>query len=569
MSNLTSRFKKFEVRVRIVRSWRGMAIGACLGAGACAVWALLDWRGVLFTEWSWMGAVLGVSALAGLMAGALLRVPQAALAASIDRRAGLEDRLTTARERQGGEDSFDDALQMDAEEKILTLQPNKVFPIRFGRWHGGALVLTALAAMLFLLGNTPIMLGEDARKAQEELKKDGKTVERITKKNFETPEAKSEMSEAEKKLADEMRKYQRELEKAHITKEESLQKANELNEQAEKLAKMAAQSAQQSLAQAETIRGQMEKGELQKAGLNDLAAQMASMSAADRKEKLAQAKKEAKDIQKQLDELKKQLDAINKKLANPNLTPEERKKLEKEKSEIQKAISALEAKELENQAMQKALEMSQEARDIFKKMMDDPIYKQIMDLARKLEQDAESASQSGKGKMTDAEREALRKELEELAQKLKDPKAMKEYLDALLQAMLEAKRLGRCNGLSSGINGLLSMGLTSPPGPGAPTEDIWHGDSGKVYHLDKAAESKGKTTTSVISGQAREATGPQAYVEIKAPSLVGNRSSVPYQNVLPSYAKKAESALDRQQIPKEHQKRVKEYFESLTDSKKG
>ena len=52
-------------------------------------------------------------------------------------------------------------------------------------------------------------------------------------------------------------------------------------------------------------------------------------------------------------------------------------------------------------------------------------------------------------------------------------------------------------------------------------------------------------------------------IEIKAPTTVGNRSSVPYTQVLPSYKKKAESAMNRQEIPKEHQKRVKAYFESL------
>lgn len=60
-----------------------------------------------------------------------------------------------------------------------------------------------------------------------------------------------------------------------------------------------------------------------------------------------------------------------------------------------------------------------------------------------------------------------------------------------------------------------------------------------------------------------EGPGPETYVEIKAPTTVGTRSSVPYVKVLPSYKRKAESALDRQQIPKQHEKRVREYFDSL------
>lgn len=57
--------------------------------------------------------------------------------------------------------------------------------------------------------------------------------------------------------------------------------------------------------------------------------------------------------------------------------------------------------------------------------------------------------------------------------------------------------------------------------------------------------------------------GLEMTFEIKAPTFKGTRSSVPYQNVLPSYAKKAESALNQNEIPKEHQQRVKRYFESL------
>ena len=84
-----------------------------------------------------------------------------------------------------------------------------------------------------------------------------------------------------------------------------------------------------------------------------------------------------------------------------------------------------------------------------------------------------------------------------------------------------------------------------------------------INKLDKEAESKGATQSTMINGQKRKGAGEESYIEIKAPTNVGTRSSVPYTKVLPSYKKKAESALNRQEIPKEHQKRVKEYFESL------
>jgi hypothetical protein len=350
-----------------------------------------------------------------------------------------------------------------------------------------------------------------------------------------------------------------------------LQKANELSQKADELAKQAAQSLQQNLEQAQTALSNMQKGDLEKGGFGDMSSQMAGMSEGEKDRLLATAKKEAEEIQKKLDALKRQLEELKKKLENPNLSPEERKKLEALKKELEKQIASLEAQKDANKSEQKAIELSKEAQEVFRKMMEDPLYKKLLDIQKKLERDSESASKTGRPEMTDEERRKLKEQLEKLAASLKDPKAMKEYLEALIKAMEEAKRLGRCNGAAIGINGLpLNMGMNQPPpGPGDTTPGVWQGGIGQVYKLDKPTPSRGSTTTSVISGSSRDATGPQAYVEIRAPSLVGNRSGVPYQNVLPSYERKAESALERQQIPKEQQKRVKEYFESLTGSKKG
>ena len=327
---------------------------------------------------------------------------------------------------------------------------------------------------------------------------------------------------------------------------------------------------QQDLAQAQTAQEQMEKAESMPNMSPDMAAQMTPMSPAERSKRLKDAKREGKKIREELERLKKRLEEIKKRLADPNLSAKERELLEAEKKELEKAISELEAKDQLNQALQKALELSQEAKDVFKKMANDPLFKKIAELMRKLERDTSAAAKSGKGKLTDEERKKIKEQLEKLAQELKDPEKMNAYLEAMLKAMEDAKKLGRCNNAMLGINGLPSLpGMLAPPGPGAPSEDIWQGDNHHVYKLDKPAESKGKTTTSVISGDVRQSDGPQPYIEIKAPSVVGNRSSVPYENVLPSYTKKAESALNRQEIPKQHQKRVKQYFDSLTGAGKG
>lgn len=70
-----------------------------------------------------------------------------------------------------------------------------------------------------------------------------------------------------------------------------------------------------------------------------------------------------------------------------------------------------------------------------------------------------------------------------------------------------------------------------------------------------------------VRGQ-RQKNGEEWFVEVKAPSAMGDRTSVPYQKVLPKYREAAEKAIDREAIPKQHEQRVKEYFESLTGNKK-
>ena len=102
------------------------------------------------------------------------------------------------------------------------------------------------------------------------------------------------------------------------------------------------------------------------------------------------------------------------------------------------------------------------------------------------------------------------------------------------------------------------------PGGGGVSKDDFFADTGVINKLDEGVEGQGKTNATMVTGQRREGMGEDAYVEIKAPTNVGTRSSIPYTKVLPSYKRKAESALNRQEIPKEHQKRVKEYFESLS-----
>jgi len=559
MTEISDKLKGFARRVRMVRSWKGMAMGACIGAGISAVWAVLDWVGVAYTEWAWMGALVASGAVLGTLAGYLGRVPAEALSRSIDRRAKLEDRLSTAAERREGHTAFDEAQRSDAESSLASLQPKSVYPIRAGKWHGGAVAFSALAAAIFLLGNSPIWLSDDARKEREELQQQGKKIERVTREELNSPEAHEKMSEAQKKLADDLRKLQRDLEKAHMSKAEALQKANEIEKQAQDLIQQTSKDAQKNLDTAKKALEKMQQDALTQAGMPNVTPQQANMSNSERAEAMRQQQQKMDQMQSLMNSLQNQLSQVEKKLKDPNLSAAERKALEEQKKALEKQLGDAKKGLEDAKKEMEALKLSADAQKLIEKMMSDPLYKELQALAQKLSQSSQAAEQSGQPSLTKEQQEALRKELEELMEKLKDDKAMKEYLKALLEAMKNAAGTSMANSLCMGLQPLIPI-----PGSGGPgTHERMMKDIGMVNHSEHGGEGKGKGNASMVTGQQRPTVGEQAYVEIKAPTTVGNRSSVPYVKVLPSYRKKAESALGHQQIPKEYEKRVKEYFESL------
>lgn len=533
-------------------------MGACAGALAAAGWSLLDWMGRADATPIGMAALAGAGFVLGGLVGSFLRVPDEALRASIDRRAHLENRLTAS----AVDVPFAEEIRADAEAHLRAVRPAELYPIRIGRWHGGALAAMALAASIFLLGSTPLLLSADAKATREELAKKGKVVERVTKEQFETPEARKEMSDAERRLAEEARRLQRDLEKGRMNREEALQRANELQQKAEQLTKQAAQETQKSLAQAETAMERMERAALEKAGLGEIDPSLLQMPQGQKEDLKAKNAARQEQLKKQLAAIDKKLAEIAKKLAKKGLSDAERKALEEERKSLEAQKAALQKESEKAQKEGEALKLSDEAKGTLDKMRNHELMKEIRKLAEEMAKSAQAASKDGRPKMTPEQRAEMKKKLEELLSKLKDDEAMQEYLKQMLEAMRngmeQAGETERAGELSMALMGLLGM-------KGAPDvgEDGTFMDTGHVNKLDKPEAGKGKTFDTQVSGARRE-TGEESFVEIKAPTTVGNRTSVPYTKVLPSYRKKAEQALGRQEIPKEHEKRVRAYFESLT-----
>jgi multidrug efflux pump subunit AcrA (membrane-fusion protein) len=286
---------------------------------------------------------------------------------------------------------------------------------------------------------------------------------------------------------------------------------------------------------------------------------MNGMSPMDRKSAMEKAKAKLAEAKRRAEDLEKQLAELRKKLENGALSDAERKALEAQKRALEASKKEAEAAQRDAAQQIQDLQLSPEAEAVFRKMREHPLYKELQEMAAKMKADAKGAAGGKRPQLTKEEIEAMRRKLEEFAKAMQDEKALEAYLQALKEAMESGASMGRCNGVCMGLGGIP---LPGAGGPGADDDSMVF-DSGKVNQLEQGRKGAGKTQTTGVRGLMRETPEEDPYIEIKAPATVGNRSSVPYVQVLPSYRKKAESALDRQQIPKEHQKRVREYFNSL------
>lgn len=590
--------KRFEKRVRLVRSWRGLAIGLVVGGVACAVWAGLDWLRVTYTEWSWMGFVLAGTGLVGALWGYLARIPAKALSDSIDRRGGLQDRLTTSMEF-GGSNDFENALREDAAEKVKQLKAKELYPVKVGKVQAGAVAMAILASTIFLLGNSPMLLPPDARKEREELKKVGQSVERIAKPLTETDKP-GDLTDAERRMAEELRKLQRDLQKSKIDKEEALQKVNELAKQTKEIVKERAELTSQNMEKAESALEKLQKAELEKAGLKmdpETMKALQEMNKAQGKkgdpadkdksdqqkfdQKMQQLNQEQKALEQkqeklseQKSELQKKLDKVNSELKNPNLTAEQKKALE----ELQKKMSEM-LKKLEKELaeIQKAIDQimkNKEIQELMRKINEHPKMKELQEMAAKLAENAKMGENGEMPELSKEDIEAMKEKLKEaeeamkeLAKQLKDPQALQEFMEQLEEALKNMDQLE----LNASMC-MMCLGLFNIPLPGLPMPspsnpiDFMANDTGKINKSENGKEGQGQTTITQIKGQ-RQKSGEESYVEIKGPTTVGNRSGVKYTKVLPSYKKKAEEAMNKKTIPKQHEKRVKEYFDSLAGGK--
>jgi DNA repair exonuclease SbcCD ATPase subunit len=452
MNELNSNLKPFARRVRVLRAWRGAALGLLFGASVSAIWAVIDWIGFWLTEWSWLGIICASGLVLGAVVGAFWKVKPSDVALAVDSRAGLKDRLGTAIERQASDAGADEAVRRDALDNVKRLEPKRVFPLRVGRWQYTALGAAALASSIFLMGSSAILLTEDGRELAAELSKKADAIERVAKP-LEDPEGPMEATPEEKALAKEMRDFAKRLRRAKMTEEEGLQKANELAEKARELAKERVQNAEQAM---QTAQQSAAMKSLDEQGLTNEDMEKLKLDAAQQdllEEMMENLNIDPSSLENSQNALSQEslsqmgLDDLSDMLMN--MSPEERQRLAEminqmmqdmqNQADSGQPMSEADQEMLENlQDLQQALNISEEARNAIQEFMNSPEFQELM---KTVESFRQAASQVQGGEPLTPEQIAeLERQMEELAEALKDPEMREQILEQLRKALEQMKQ---------------------------------------------------------------------------------------------------------------------------------
>lgn len=538
------KMRPFRRRIRWMRAWRLASIGAVAGMVVALIEAALDYASIRYAETWMLVAPVVAGILIGLVRAFTERLDDRDVARSIDRRAGLQDRLTTAAELRADAGPMFGAQHDDAIRAASTITPSAVYRFRLNRWHGTLAALAVVTTALFLFGNSPLFQSPSHKAEAAEMRQTAKEVERVAKPVLEEAR-KPEATAQDKALARNLDKFTRDLRKARMTRQESLVKANDLADQARKLETGKADAAAQSIKDAQTA--------------GDAATKMGQQSSFEPSEAQALAKKAAA-AEQAIAAMERQLaSAKSAQSGKSSMNEAQRKALEKRLEAARKNLANI--------------RLSQRAELMLRRLAANKDFLEAQKLLQKLAATAAQQKAGARSGMTKQQLEEAVKRIEELAKRLNSEAALREYAKKLLEA---AKRARLCNGncanpllaacglgagMGSGQTGAGGMSLGGK-GRGAASPDKWVGAHGSLSMDDKSSLLKVKFEDRVVKSQIGD-QGPETYTETMAPSAPGDKSGIPYQKVLPAYRKSAESALNKQDIPPRMRGKVRNYFDSL------
>jgi hypothetical protein len=576
--------------------WRWGALGGFGGTLVALLLDALDWLALIAMPTWGLALAIFAGLLLGCLYALLIPLPASALAQLIDRRGRLKDRLQTALEHTEGEHLFDRPLIEDAESALLRLRPTELFRFRLGAAQG--LLVLALVVLLgfHFLPQILAIVSHEKREQQKQVKTAAKQIEEVAKPVLERAK-KPDATELEKRIARNIELYSRRARQGRMSKQEALLRYNKLLDEARRLEQQNQRKLEQIAMKAATA-GEQLKQLAQKNPKNQQLEQL-TRQLQEELNALQRQLQNGKDMngnplsaqqRASLQEQIRQLQATLQALRNPTPTSlqSQMSELQRQIDELQRqlqsgrdskgiplskeALKALEQQLKRLQQQLRALQLSEQAREFLRKLMNDPNFieamKRLQELASKCQQLGQNQNaQQRQLTQEEIERMArqLEKRLEELARRYSSDEQIRELAKQILEQVKKMKELSQCNGACAGI-GMAGMcfGLGARPGAkGAWDKHEYFGQPEMFNQSAKQPELKIPMKNTPVSGQPPLLPGPADYEEYEAPPTPGE-SSVPLTQVLPSYQKKAEQALNKQNIPPAERKRVKRYFESLS-----
>ncbi|MDH7602071.1 MAG: hypothetical protein QHI38_07975 [Armatimonadota bacterium] len=396
----------FRKRVRLLLIERGALFGASAGMTFSAVLAALSCRFDVLINYPLWTAVPLAGAAGGFLYGLLRPLDDLAVAALTDKRANLRERLSTAlalsRQSDAATAHESDVLRAlinDAVERASKLDAGRVFPHKFGLPHAAFGVGTLLFAAAIVLPVCPAIQSENRRAEVRVMKREGAKLVRIAKEIRR--EAGSKQAEMQK-LAARLEELGRKIESGRMSKKQAMLKAHRLTKEI--------RERQDQLAKAHGATKPMDRAaaDIRKAS-EQLAKEMAAKLAADKNIPFEQAMKQLPHNTK-----------LAKLAEKPGtLSPEEQNALEKMLAKFAAPGSTI--------------RIPPELAAAFAKLLSNEDYRQAIKLLQALAKKLNLPTDTSK--ITPADREALRKQLEALAKALKNTE-----LDKLAKALLDNAR---------------------------------------------------------------------------------------------------------------------------------
>jgi len=508
---------------------------------------LLRW---LWVEWWYYLALVGMGLALGWLVG-LVRPPRAfAVARLAEHRLRLRERLSSALALGASQpdDEMVGALVADAAGRLQGVRPRRLFPRRYGRRGQLFLALSLLLGCLAVLPQTPLFQSAATRAERAAMREVGRRLVRRARDLHRLPVS-VQRRRLRDQVAENLKRLGKDLQRGRVERKQALLKLAKADRQLEPLRRDF--TGRKSLAQAAS--------QLQKSS-----AEMAQQRMGEQQQAL-KALKEAERLAKHPE------------LPGQRLSPEQMKQLEK----LARASPQSQAQQM--------LNLDSDLAAIMAQLLAKKDLQEALAILRRLA--SRLQKQAGPGgkppKLTPEEMKRLAEEMRRLAKALKGTdldrlaKQLLELAKALERGDLRmcARCAGGLGGLCVGLGGLglgsgsgfgfgagfgLGMsggGVGFGPGRGPGNGMARYPGAGNINRQD-AQRIPTRHYDTLVQGDLGEQGDLTAIQVLGAPDKAG-KSQVPYYQVYPDYAKAAEHALDREEVPAPYRQRVKDYFESL------